>query len=603
MRAVTLSLLFVLLAGAFFYSTRTAALPSKAAPELPTLPVGTVGFIHCRAADFAAAPLLQNVQKQARPELLRSLWKEPADLLGLEPQAIDAFTFALVSSSQRGARVFLPLAIVRARQKVEPRKILERALPQAKAGGVKGMYLDETRREMGAVRFFSDRHYAIGSAETLEAMTGERPAGVTTRPLERALQQIPSHPVVVGFALTGELRQFLLGVLSQESPNDAALRLLSPSLLAIQSATLTVDLEPNLRLDLLATYGDEGEAVRGMRLAHAAILSLQMACRLGRTEMTRANGAHGMTHMPRLLEVVEKNLDDAAVVQQGKNVQVALELKLPAGVAEQALLEAVQRVESASKGLRRANNLRQLALAMHNYHAVYNRMPGDICGPDGQPLLSWRVALLPYLGQDQLFKQFNLDEPWDSPRNKALLEKLPDFYRVPGAVHKDPGTTFYQVFRSAANYRGRYRPMYHAGKDQPSLAQITVKDGVSNTLMIVEAGSAVPWTRPEDITIDQDIEDLSKPAPALGPIPGEPHCYVCFGDASVRALHFLKDPKQYKELLRAVIGMSDGDAADIGPLLGEPSAPGKRPTEPKAAIPDRPLPVDRPPAARRPPNR
>src|SRR5262245_11036025 len=72
-----------------------------------------------------------------------------------------------------------------------------------------------------------------------------------------------------------------------------------------------------------------------------------------------------------------------------------------------------------------ANNLKQIGLALHNYHDTYGKLPpAAICDKAGKPLLSWRVAILPFIEQNALYKQFKLDEPWDSEHNKKLAEVL-----------------------------------------------------------------------------------------------------------------------------------------------------------------------------------
>jgi RNA polymerase sigma factor (sigma-70 family) len=92
---------------------------------------------------------------------------------------------------------------------------------------------------------------------------------------------------------------------------------------------------------------------------------------------------------------------------------------------------------SPAQRARSMNNLKQILLAMHNYHDANGNMPHDITDKDGKPMLSWRVAILPYIEQDNLFKQFKLDEPWDSDHNKKLLALMPSTYRTPGIGPKD----------------------------------------------------------------------------------------------------------------------------------------------------------------------
>src|SRR5947207_661102 len=75
-----------------------------------------------------------------------------------------------------------------------------------------------------------------------------------------------------------------------------------------------------------------------------------------------------------------------------------------------------------------AANLKCITIAFHSAHDANGVLPGDIIGKDGKPLLSWRVAILPYLAEKKLYDEFKLDEPWDSKHNIKLLEKMPKPY-------------------------------------------------------------------------------------------------------------------------------------------------------------------------------
>jgi hypothetical protein len=96
---------------------------------------------------------------------------------------------------------------------------------------------------------------------------------------------------------------------------------------------------------------------------------------------------------------------------------------------------------------RSVENLRKIMLAIHTHHDALTYFPTDIVDKEGKPLLSWRVAILPYMGKEgqALHKQFKLDQPWDSEHNFKLLAKMPKVYRV-GIEAENSTHTYYQVF-------------------------------------------------------------------------------------------------------------------------------------------------------------
>lgn len=190
-------------------------------------------------------------------------------------------------------------------------------------------------------------------------------------------------------------------------------------------------------------------------------------------------------------------------------------------VAIALLLPAVQAAREAARRAQCTNNLKQIALAMHNNLSATNRFPAQaIRAKDGKPLLSWRVAILPYIGEQTLYNAFHLDEPWDSPNNMALVGRIPPVYRCPSEPDQTSGNTTYQVVVGP-------KTMFTGG-DGVKIDEIP--DGTSNTILVVESARPVPWTAPDDIPYDPSL-----PFAGFGSKhPGG--CNIALADGSVRFL-------------------------------------------------------------------
>jgi hypothetical protein len=159
--------------------------------------------------------------------------------------------------------------------------------------------------------------------------------------------------------------------------------------------------------------------------------------------------------------------------------------------------------------VRSANSVHMIGLALQSYQDENGHLPPAVVrNKEGQPLYSWRVLLLPYLDQDPLFQEFNRDEPWDSEHNKKLLKETPRCYRPFGGSDDAPGLTRYQVF---------------IGPGTPFERNSLRLDGFKNTILVVEAGEPVPWSKPVDLTYDP-----ASPLPPLGGVFKKPVHFLCY---------------------------------------------------------------------------
>jgi hypothetical protein len=155
------------------------------------------------------------------------------------------------------------------------------------------------------------------------------------------------------------------------------------------------------------------------------------------------------------------------------------------------------------------NNLKQIALAFHNAQSAYNAFPTGIADKNGKIGLSWRVAILPFVEQGELFRQFKLDEPWDSENNKKLIAKMPAVYAVPGVSTN--GYTYYRSFSGPDTVMPAAVRKIEPGKIVIGIPTTAITDGTSNTLLVAEAHEPVIWTKPDELPYEK-----GKAPPQLG---------------------------------------------------------------------------------------
>ncbi len=196
------------------------------------------------------------------------------------------------------------------------------------------------------------------------------------------------------------------------------------------------------------------------------------------------------------------------------------------------------------------NNLKQIGLAMQSYHDANGTFPAVArYDASGKPLLSWRVLILPYVEERVLYEQFHLDEPWDSPHNKPLADRMPSVFRCPSAALPSRSLTTYMVVVD---------PRSIFTGEASGVPFSSVSDGTSTTLLVVEAASPVLWTKPADLS----IAALDRPLGAGSKHPGG--FSAAMADGSVRFIRTSGDDAISPQDFRAMV-TRDGHEAVAGP--------------------------------------
>lgn len=247
-------------------------------------------------------------------------------------------------------------------------------------------------------------------------------------------------------------------------------------------------------------------------------------------------------------------LSAVRLARQGRAPAVfwVLGLLVSLGLLIGLMLPAVPSAREAARRMACSNNLRQIGLALHNWHDQHGRFPDAVAGQEAGPPHSWRVALLPLLERPQLFAEYDLDHPWDGPANLPVARTPVSVYLCPSDPHDRDAEN--RVFTAYALVTG---PGTAFPEGRGSVVG-AISDGTTNTLMLAEAGGRhTVWTQPDDVDVSQVpvAINLAGEAPTRSPSmlssyhPNGAHALMA--DGSVRFLGENTDPEVLKALTTA----------------------------------------------------
>ena len=209
------------------------------------------------------------------------------------------------------------------------------------------------------------------------------------------------------------------------------------------------------------------------------------------------------------------------------------------------------------------NNLKQIGLALHNYHDDHGCFPpAYIADADGKPMHSWRVLILPYTEQRALYEQYDLSQPWDGPNNRKLAGQIPSVYQCPSSKVWAGG-------RPATNHVAVVGPktVWPSAK---ATKLSDVSDEAANTIMLVEvANSDIHWMEPRDLSFEEALRGINPPS-GMGISSrhvwgenyfkyGTPVANFAFADGTVHSL-----PEGFPvEILEAPLTIDGGENIDM----------------------------------------
>ncbi len=380
----------------------------------------------------------------------------------------------------------------------------------------------------------------LGTANLLQPMldaengTGNVPALLRTMPADSGVK--------IAIALE-QVRPMVSQAAMQNAKNMAPdLQPLAQIPGLTEAIKIHIDMHDNTGGLSVALVGTD--EVAAQRIQSILIDSIAVARQLGIAELNRSMA--GSAESPAMREAANKyanrmaDMITKALQPKLDGDEVSIETHSETSIAATGilvglLLPAVQAARTAARRMSMSNNMKQVMLAFHNYHSAYNELPPSaITDKDGKPLLSWRVAILPFIEEQALYQKFHLDEPWDSEHNLPLVKEMPAVYSAPNTLTPDGKTVVQAVVGDDIGMKPLVQTRFR-----------DFLDGLSNSIMIlqVDPDAAVVWSKPEDLEIDMDnpLEHLGRAE--MGGF------HVGMADGAVKFITKSIDPDLFTKLL------------------------------------------------------
>jgi hypothetical protein len=286
-----------------------------------------------------------------------------------------------------------------------------------------------------------------------------------------------------------------------------------------ESLSLAIDLDIEDFVDLRAKGIDESNAEELRGVVDGLLGMGKMMAGEGIAEMRR--------EVPKMADIAQEVMDDLKTSGEGREVNIIL--KKPEGM-EEMIAEAIVSTRAAAKEISKLNEIRQVCLAMHNHADAYKKFPFE---PNGNPRihesLSWRVHLLPFLEENNLYESLALAEEVGSAANAEFAAKMPKLFGSDNAT-----TTIVGIKH-----------------DEYPEDFTDIPDGTSGTIVMIEYPAGKPWMERNDLTIDEAVELFAS-------LEEGEKLAVAFYDGSVR---FLKADIP-EDFLRNLLDPKDGNVVD-----------------------------------------
>ncbi len=494
------------------------------------IPEKFIGFFTIRPADMAKsahlAPLAELLSENMRP--------------GIPAEALQQVTLVMPNPQLTDRGHMLPgsgseFTIFRTNRSIDFKKNLETSYGPMKTERHQAKEYWTWGPQLGLIAFHSPDEKTLLSRprpSLYEVMDNPQAA---QPPTQAGAWQAEADGPIFGVLNLKSFRELQGGRL----PGGFIFQTFAPILNHAENVTFTVDNQkkPVLKINIACASPEQVPAVE--QTVHSALVLLK---NIVTSQMKALEGQTGydIPATKELFSLASKIIENAKVTGEGRYLRLSAPLGDAATIV-QAVVPQIQAARMTARRVQSVNNLKNIALAFHNYHATNGHFPPAVLydKETGTPY-SWRVEILPFIEQKALYDLYQFDQPWDSEENKLVLQTRP--------VQLLPPTDLTQT--NTAYFALTGPETVFTVKKGTKLQEIM--DGTSDTILLVETKRDIPWTKPEDIPYSPD-----KPLPKLGGLT-KGGFNVAFCDGSVQFVAEDIAPKT----LRHLIEKADGNVVD-----------------------------------------
>jgi hypothetical protein len=530
------------------------ALTAEPAPSEPKAPPAAARTPAAAQIDLSFVPASATVALVMHPQPVlagpNAVWV-PVEVMtaagiqeyGIDPVTVQAVIVCFVPPTATDAKTGVTMGLVARFNKPYSKAALLSKFVQSKQVEVGGKTLYRVNARDDDCLYFPDAKTIVFAPQAL--LIEMLAAKDVNSPLTKLLYTADCSATYTVLASFDAMRDLLTDMVVKLPRLPPQLDRFRKAPLLISSARLTLDCANGGDFNLTLHAVDDGAADElleltrnGVALLHQILLGqLQQGMGIRRT----SNDPLQQAASKYLARIFDHLFESVKPVRSGRDIRLALHTDAgptALGGAAALLLPAIQAQRAEAERNFAQFMIKQIGLALLNEENAFGKFPQRaICDDKGKPLLSWRVKILPYLEEAELYRQFHLDEPWNSPNNKPLIAKIPHAYCNPSRP-VDGKTNFLAVVGPGLAFESKIT----AGAGR-RISEIS--DGTSKTIAVVEADEdrAVIWTKPDDLEVN-----LDKPLAGLGHFRPDGTFNAVFFDDHVRAIPNTIDPK----ILRAL---------------------------------------------------